>query len=218
MAEANASGDTPPAANNAGNPPAGAGDTPPTNQEENVTLSKKDHDELQKKAAQTSEAQSRADTLAAENARLTRGGKRKVPVPTEFETKEVAEVKRRVTTEVLTNAEYQKLTQQNPVLAKVLLANPLQVLDTEEFVDVQDAVDQVLDYLDDLVAKGSGGTPPANPPETPPQTPPAPAAVNPPPGSSPGKTPEEIENERLSKLSPMERISAKIAGKTQIKQ
>lgn len=211
MAGESTPGNTP-AAENTGTPPVGEQTPSQIKQEENITLSKKEHDELQRKAAMTSEAQSRADILEKQ---FGRKSKRKVEEPQTFETTEISEVKRRVTTEILTNADYQKLTQSNPELARLLTKNPLDLLDTNEFVDVDDAFNQVMDYLDNRVL-GSGQ--PVEPPKKEePVTSATPSSGANPPGSASAIDVEAKAAEEDAKLSPMERIQRKIARRVNVK-
>jgi len=217
MAEANASGNTP-AANEAGTPPAGTQTPSQSGNEETVVLKKSEHDELQKKAAQASEAQSRADSLEVENRKLNRPGARKVEAPTPFEASELSVIKSKVTATLLTNSDYRELIGKKPELARILAKDPTGILDTNEFADADDAISQVFDYLDEqVVASKSSAAPttPANPPaETPPAS--APANSNPANGQ-PTKTPEQMSQEEFDKLPPMARIQAKIAGKIGVK-
>lgn len=200
--------------------PTGGEQTPSQpSKEESVTLSKKEHDELQRKAAQTDTAMRDKDILENKLKKYERPG-RKVAETQAFESNEVSEVKRIITSKVLTTADYQKLTQGNPELARILTKNPLDLLDVNEFVDVDDAVNQVLDYLDDRVkasGSGSGQPSPATPP--PPATPPAPQ-----PGGGANPSPEALatdekakQEKEFEKLPPMERIKAKIASRVNVK-
>jgi hypothetical protein len=197
-------------------PPVSGTATPPQGQEgEVVTLSKKELDDLRQQAARASEAQSRADILERQ---LKRSGKRKVEEPQTFQSEEVMEVTRRVQTELLTNADYQKLLQGNPALARVLVKNPLQILETDEFIDVNDAVDQVLAELDKLLLSksnklGSEAPPTSVPPQ---ETPPAPTFVNP---SVNTPVTDEVEKElkRQEGMTPMQRMEAKIAKRINVK-
>lgn len=218
MSEAIASGNTPPS-NNAGTPPAANGTPSQPGNEETVNLKKSEHDELQKKAAQSSTAMSEADRLKKENdvlnRKLNRSGPRKVEEPAAFEPAELATVKSKITSSLLTNPDYRDLLAKKPELARVLAKNPLAILDSDEFLDVDDAVNQVLDFLDTQVS-APGSTTPAQPATVPPvETPPAPVAPsNPNPNNgTPTKTPQQLQEEAFNRLPPGQRIAAKIAGR-----
>lgn len=219
MAEAIASGNTP-LSNNAGTPPAATETPSQSGNEEIVNLKKSEHDELQKKAAQSSTAMSEADRLKKENdilnRKLNRSGTRKVEEPSAFEPAELATVKSKVTSALLTNKDYRELLDKKPELAKILAKNPLMVLDADEFLDVDDAVNQVLDFLD-TQASTSGSSPAQPAAELPKETPTTPAAPAAPANSNPSgtvtKTPEQLQQEAFNKLPAGERIAAKIAGR-----
>jgi len=214
MAEGTPSGNTPAANETPVTPTAGEQKPSQPNQEETVILSKKEHDELQKKVAQASEAQSRADKLEVENRKLTRPGARKVEAPTPFEANELTVIRSKITATLLTNPDYRELIGKKPELARILAKDPTGLLEANEFVDAEDAISQVLDYLDEqVVASKSGAVPvaPASVTETPSS---APATAN--PSGIASKTPEQMAQEEYNKLPPMERIQAKIAGKIKV--
>jgi hypothetical protein len=166
MAEENSSGNAPAA--DTKDQGTGSGEQTPSQdgKEENVTLSKKAHDELQKKVAQLSEAQTRADTLQSKVDRFEKQGKRKVEdgTATTFTAEERLAAVTAVNAKILQNANYQKLIAGNKMLAKIIASRPWELLDTDDFADPADLVDQVSEVLDDLVLSGSsatGSTPPA---------------------------------------------------------
>lgn len=213
MAEGTPSVDTP-AVNPTGTPPAGGQTPPQISPEETVVLSKVEHDKLQKQVAQASEAQSRADRLEVENRKLTRPGARKVEAPTPFEANELSVIRSKVTATLLTNPDYRELIGKKPELARILAKDPTGLLEANEFVDAEDAISQVLDYLDEQVVASKSGAVPVTP--APAVIPPsAPVTAN--PSGVPSKTPEQMTQEQLDKLPPMERIQAKIAGKISVK-
>lgn len=213
MAEAIASGNAP-AASNAGNPPAeGKQTSSQPAVEETVSLKKTEHDELQKKAAQASEAQSRADTLEKDMRDLRRGMKRRVVNSEIFTPEEILEVKTKITARLITSDKYRELVGKNPTLAKVLAKNPLDLLEANAFADADDAADQVFDYLDELAKVPEA--PAAQPVSSPPA--PQPPAVNPNPEGQAVQTPEQKKEEDSSKLPPLKRIEQKIASKITVK-
>lgn len=214
MAEANASENALPS-NNAGTPPAANGTPSQSGNEENVTLSKIEHDKLQKQAAQASEAQSRADIAER---KLNRSGSRKVEEPTAFEPAEMNQIRSKVTATLLTNADYRELIGKKPELARILAKDPTSLLDSDTFADADDAISQVLDYLDEQVTSSKSSSAPTTPATPPAVIPPAAAPANPnPTNGTPTKTPEQMSQEAFDKLPPMARIQAKIAGKVGVK-
>lgn len=210
--------------------PAGGGQTPsqsgqqPAGQQgkedEKVTLSKKEHDELQRKAAQTSEAQQRADTLQN---MLDRKGKRKIEdTSPNFETKDVLVAVTSLNAKILQKAEYQKLVAGNPLLAKILSSRPWELLDTDEFADPDDLVSQVLDKLDEmtLATIGKKDEKPAAPSATEEkkedQPAPQPAAAN--PGGSGSPTSENKNQPKRGGLqTATDRVADSLLGRIKIK-
>lgn len=212
MAEADASGNAP-ATENAGTPPAGEQTPSQPAVEETATLKKTELSELQKKAAQASEAQSRADKLEKELRETKRGFKRKVVDSENFKPEEILEVKSKVAARLITSDKYRDLVSKKPELTRILGKNPLDLLEANEFIDAEDAADQVFDYLDTLAE-----TPVAPPPATPLKEEPPTAPINPNPATAETKTPEQAKAEQDAKLPLMDRMVSKIAGRVQIKQ
>jgi hypothetical protein len=210
MADPTGSGNTP-AADEKPQVPAAGEQTPsqPSN-EETVILKKSEHDELQKKAAQASEAQKRADILKIQ---LDRKGKRKVEGTTaNFEQKEVIEATTKLTAKILANADYQKVVGGNPILAKVLSSRPWEITDNDEFTDADDLVEQVLTKLDEMVLSSNPATPPAKKEEAKVETPPQPAAANPVPGED-----KKDEEKRGGLYTAVDKIADSLKGRVRVK-
>lgn len=227
MADANPSGNTPAADDKEKTPPAGNPTPSQPSKEETVTLSKEEHDRLQKEAAQAREAQSRADKIAQDKEKAERqarmAARKKVAEPQleNFEQAELQRAKDMITGEVLANPDYQKLISGNKLLAKTLAQEPWRLLDQQDgFVDAQDLADQVLTALDtelEAATKKPEGSNNAQP-EPQPNPAPAPAASNPGGNAAPTKTEQELEEERLKKLPVHERIKARIQGRVNVKK
>lgn len=209
MADSSESGNTP-AAEKTATPAAGEQTPSQPKQEDTVTLSKQEHDELQKKAAQTATAQRDADILKKQ---LERKDKRKVAEPVgDIDEKELGQARSLITSKLLSNADYQKLTADNPLLAKVLTHTPWQILDNEEFVDAKDMADQVFDYLDNLLLSKAPSTTPA------PATDSNPKPVQPETTAPKGDpTDEDKKRQEADKNLPLaDRIANKIAGRINV--
>jgi hypothetical protein len=211
MAEGTPSGNAP-APDNAGTPPAGEQTPSPYAVEESISLKKTEHDTLQKQAAQASEAQHRADTLEKEIRDLKRGFKRKVVDTENFKPEEILEVKSKVTARLITSEKYRDLVAKRPELAKILAKNPLTLLEVDQFIDAEDAADQVFDYLDELSVNTEVPKAQPTPPETPPSSP-----VIPNPEGQAVKTLEQQQEAELQKLPVMDRMEQKLARRFVVK-
>lgn len=216
MADPTGSGDIPPATPPAPSPAAPATPPQPTPPAQVITLSKEDHDKLQRQAAQASTAQHDKDVLQN---KLDAMSRRKVAPLPPLEAQAVATVKSQVASAVIANPKYAPLLQKNPLLAKVLAKNPLGLLDKDEFLDEEDATNQVLDFLDAEIVKLGDPAAPAAPNPAP--AAPAPKEANPGGDSEPTATPTEKAKkeaeEARAKLPPQKRIEQSIESRLAIK-
>lgn len=167
--------------------------------------------QLKRDAARAADAQSKADRLERQYQR-----RKTVSEPEPFTDKEKAEIVSGVSQLILSKPEYGKLVQDNPALRKVLLGkNPLSILDTTDFVDIQDAVSQLEDFLVDEVARvGGNGSAPA--PSAPAATP-SPVPLNPQASATPVKTDVEKKQEELAKIPGMGGVEARLASRIGVK-
>lgn len=210
MADDNPSGNTPAPATTQPNSADGKQTPSQETQQGSVTLSKEQHDTLQRQAAQASEAQKRADILQKQ---ADRNSKRKVENPA-FEQTEVVEVKSRLANKLLTDSTYSDLLRNDAILARVLTRDPLSLLDSDEFIDVDDAVNQVLDFLDKQVLTRVNSSAVTDQQPTPPaQTPNQSSITNPNPKADPVPTPEDQKKESQARQSPMQKITKTIASR-----
>lgn len=211
MEDPNGSGNAPAEQPNAGNPPVAPQTPSQTPPDGNVTISKKEFDELQRKSAITSEAQSRADILERENRRF---GKKRLEQPEFLKNEELIKAKQIITEKALSRKDYQELLATTPEIAKAIMRDPSMLLDTDEFVDAQDLADHVFDYMDTRIASSSKSVVPETPSSNPA---PIPESANPPAGAQPSKSEKEIREEELDKKNagrpPVERIESKLAGR-----
>ena len=211
MAETKVSVATPPAENPV-TPPVAVATPPQPSKEEPVTLSKTEHDKLQQQAAHAATAQKEAAGLQNKLDALTR---RKVAPLPPLEAQAVATVKSQVASAIISSPKYAPLLQKNPTLAKVLAKNPLDILDRDEFIDEQDATNQVLDYLDGEIQALNDATV-AQPAAVIPSAP-APKPINPddvtPTENNPQQQLTKEQKEANAKLPPIRRITNTIASR-----
>lgn len=201
---------TPPSAP-ATTPPA----TPPAGEEEVVTMPKAKAEQLERDAARAASAQRDLD----DERRKNRGQARKVLAPEPFSDTDKAEIHRGISDRILSDQRLADAVSKNPLLKRALTgSNPLSLLGKTEFVDAQDAVDQLFAFVEDeVLSKDGDGTPTPPAPTTPPAAAPTPPP-SPSPSAPPVRTDDEKERERLSKLSGEQRVIESIKSRVRVKQ
>ena len=192
--------------------PAPDGTPPQPSKEDSVVLTKEAHAELTRKAAVAETAQKNEAGLQRKLDAMLR---RKVEPLPPLEAAAVATVKTQVSAALIRDPKYLPLLQKNPMLAKVLGKNPLDLLDRDEFIDEQDATNQVLDFLNEQL--GALGTTVEQPTIVKP-TATAPKTTNPGDELSPTElSPQEVQTkeqkEANAKKPPMQRLTETIASR-----
>lgn len=125
-----------------------------TDDEENVTISKKEFNKLQV-VKRKSEKKRRSSRSAAASPSSAPFSFEKPPEPDADETaaeseRELNRFNNGVLRKVFKNKDYQKVLEQDKTLARVLENNPLSLIEGQP-VDADDAIDQVVEFLDERV-------------------------------------------------------------------
>ena len=208
MDDPKGSGNAPIEQPNTGNPPAAPEPPSQTQPDGNVTISQKDFDELKRKEAIYSDAQSRADRAERDARRF---GKKRLEQPEFLKNDELIKAKQIITEKALSRKDYQELLATTPEIAKAIMRDPSMLLDVEEFADAQDLADHVFDYMDSRIASQSKSQESIPAPINPA---PIPESANPPNSAQPSKTAQEVRAEELDKQNagkpPVERIESKL--------
>jgi len=122
--------------------------TPPKEPAANqVSVPKERLDQLEKDAARASTAQSEADKWKR---KFESKSAKHAPEALAFTDAELADLHREINSKLLSDPDFATAINKIPAVKDILTSkNPLAFLGTSEFVDVEDAIEQLKEYLDD---------------------------------------------------------------------